>query len=210
MGQKYGMLTVVGMKTNHNGRLWYCVCDCGKSKEKPVSGYELRSGIRTNCGCMSNSWKSNRKHGQYNTKLYKVWSAMKHRCGNKNDPAFSNYGGRGITVCEEWMEFVPFMDWAHSSGYKTGLTIERINNDGNYEPKNCEWISKPKQSSNTRRCVFVTHKGQTMNLMQWSKELNMPYSRLQSRIKNGWSFEKAINTPLIPANKRHCKIVCDS
>ena len=92
------------------------------------------------------------KHGESYTKLHKVWSSMKKRCLNLNDKGYQDYGGRGITICDEWLEFIPFRDWAINNGYKEGLQINRINNDGNYEPDNCNWISHKENGRNTRRC----------------------------------------------------------
>jgi len=148
-----------------------------------------------------------RQHGQCETKFYKVWSSMKSRCSNPTDKAYCNYGGRGISVCEEWQTFEPFREWAMANGYREGLTIERINNDGNYEPGNCKWIPKGLQSDNTRRCVFITLNGQTLNMKQWAKELGIPYSVIQHRIYRGWSPLRAIGKEPIDSTRCHCTLI---
>jgi len=202
IGRKFGMLTVISMSHGESGRLWNCLCSCGKMKEKPLTGYELKSGKRNHCGCVPLP-NGMRTHGKCETKLYKVWCSMKHRCSNPKDRAYANYGGRGIGFCDQWVCFEPFYAWAISSGYHEGLTLERMNNNGNYDPNNCAWIPKGDQSSNTRRCKQINFMGETLNLKEWSEKLSMSYSLLQSRLKHGWSFERAIQEPIIPAHLRH-------
>ncbi len=147
--------------------------------------------------------KKMRTHGQCETKLYKVWSSMKHRCSNPNDQSYKNYGGRGIGFYDEWKNFEPFHVWAMYSGYRTGLTIERHNNEGNYEPSNCVWIPKGKQSMNTRRCKIIVYKGEEHNIKEWALKFRIPYHRLQSRLKHGWDIAMALTVPVIPHSLRH-------
>lgn len=193
IGQKFGRLTVVGMVHGPSGRLWQCLCDCGTMKEKPLTTYELKNGKRNHCGCLERV-NGMRAHGQYKSKLYKVWSAMKRRCSRPNDPSYHNYGGRGITICAEWLEFPPFYAWAMENGYREGLTIERKDNDQGYSPDNCAWIPKPEQSSNTRRCKMITYQGETHNIKVWAQKFGISYARLQHRLKRGWSIERAFTT----------------
>ncbi|WP_374712976.1 hypothetical protein [Symbiobacterium terraclitae] len=142
------------------------------------------------------------------TKLYRIWSSMKHRCLNPADKHYANYGGRGIRICDEWLVFENFLEWARASGYREGLTIERINNDGNYEPGNCKWVPKPEQSNNTRRSKLVTFRGRTMTLKDWAEELGLPYHLLQVRLtKYGWSVERAFTTPAIPQHRSHVRLI---
>lgn len=202
IGQKFGKLTVIAMGHGPSGRIWYCLCDCGKKKEKPLTAYELKQGKRNHCGCVKPN-SGMRTHGQSETKLYKVWSSMKHRCSNPNDPAYCNYGARGITVCDEWQTFEPFHTWAMANGYREGLTIERQGNNKGYSPENCIWIPKPEQSNNTRRCRMITYRGETHNIKDWARKLGIPYARLQSRLKHGWEIEEALTLPEIPASLRH-------
>jgi hypothetical protein len=137
-----------------------------------------------------------RTHGQHNTKLYAIWCSMKQRCLNKKDKQYCDYGGRGITVCHQWLKFESFYEWSLINGYQVGLTIERISNDGNYEPENCKWIPKAEQSENTRKCKFITYKGETKILKHWARDLGMSYVALQHRLKRGWSIEEAFTRPV--------------
>ena len=125
------------------GRItWLCRCDCGR--ELIVPGYRLK----TQHGCM-NCRKNNTQHGLYYTRLHNIWSHMKQRCYNPKNNRYHRYGGRGITVCDEWKnDFKSFYDWAISNGYRDDLSIERKNNNGNYEPKNCTWIPLSEQAKN--------------------------------------------------------------
>jgi len=137
--------------SKHGDRMFRCICDCGVIKL--VSARELFNGYSLSCGHATRfTGEENRIHGQCDTKLYKVWSSMKRRCLSPDDSSYKNYGGRGILICEEWLYFKPFYEWAIKNGYAVGLTIERKNNNGNYEPSNCTWIPKSAQTSNTRRC----------------------------------------------------------
>ena len=152
-GQKFGMLTVIKRAGVHPGRnsTWLCVCECGS--ERVVRGSALRTGHTISCGCYHSKLMKEKltKHDGSRTRLYKVWTSMKHRCHNSADANFQHYGGRGISVCDEWRNsFKEFQDWALSNGYRQGLTIDRINNDGNYEPSNCRWTTMSEQNRNQR------------------------------------------------------------
>lgn len=134
-------------------RRYLCLCDCGE--ETIVRLEYLRSGHTQSCGChrVATSAMLNLRHGcARGERLYKTWAGMKQRCLNPNVKGFKYYGGRGIRVCEEWMEFEPFRDWALANGYRDDLTIERVDVNGDYKPSNCTWIPKSDQSKN-RRCV---------------------------------------------------------
>lgn len=153
-GKKFGRLKVIEYYgSNKNGRaLWLCKCDCGKTKS--VLGNSLLCGLTLSCGCYNKekAQKRRTKHSLSYSKLYKVWNGMKTRCYNKNFIYYCNYGGRGITICYEWLnDFEIFYKWAISNGYEEGLTIDRINNDGNYEPNNCRWITRAEQNRNQRK-----------------------------------------------------------
>lgn len=154
-GQKFGRLLVLedSMKrTKHRYVLWLCKCDCGN--EIPVIGRHLTIGNTKSCGCLRKevSSKRSRVHGMADTKTYIVWKNMLERCRNISN---KNYGGRGITVCERWLKFENFYDdMGESLG---GLTIERINNQGNYELNNCKWASRKEQANNTRTNHFIEY-----------------------------------------------------
>ena len=134
----------------------------------------------------------------YNTRLYDIWVNMKQRCFNQNDQAYQNYGGRGIAVCDEWKDdFQAFYDWSVSNGYQDGLSIDRINNDGNYSPENCRWTDRNVQNRNRRNNHKITYNGVTKTVVEWAEEKNIPYELLLNRLnKLGWSVERALTTPI--------------
>lgn len=152
-GMRFNQWLVIAFEgsSKHGDRMFRCCCDCGS--ERSVSARELFWGGSLSCGHDSRfTGEESKTHGKSETKLYKVWSSMKRRCLSPDDPSYKNYGGRGILICKEWLSFKPFYEWAIKNGYAVGLTIERKNNDSNYEPSNCTWIPKSAQTSNTRRC----------------------------------------------------------
>lgn len=125
-------------------------------------------------------------HGMSNTKLYRIWCDMRKRCRDKNVQHYDRYGGRGIKVCDEWnIEFMPFYEWAMANGYKEGLSIDRIDNNGSYEPSNCRWVSSREQKWNTSQNVFIEHDGERKCLAQWCEELGVSYSAASARIERG-------------------------
>lgn len=211
-GQRFGRLIAksIAYKDKHGSWKWNCDCDCGNSCI--VDGGSLRSGTTQSCGC----YKKERlrfnhlQHGVSRTALAAVRNAMIQRCCNSNSKDYPNYGGRGITVCAEWKSNpISFYDWAFSHGYKKGLCIERINNDGNYEPSNCKWATKEEQNNNQRSNRFLTYNGETKNLTQWAKEKKVSRYCLDDRLKRGWTIEETLTTPvntrLKPRRKKNGK-----
>ena len=153
-GKRFGRLTVIKYYgSNKNGKsLWLCKCKCGNNKI--VLGNSLVTSLTKSCGCYNkeHSKKIHSTHNMSYSKLYKVWQGMKTRCYNPKFIYYNNYGGRGIKICDEWLnDFGKFYDWTINNGYKEGLTIDRINNDGNYEPSNCRWITRAEQNRNQRK-----------------------------------------------------------
>lgn len=122
---------------------------------------------------------------------------MKTRCYNKNFMYYCNYGGKGIKICDEWKnDFSKFYKWAINNGYKEGLTIDRINNDGNYEPLNCRWVTRKKQNNNMNKNIIINYNGKKQTISEWADELNLSRIALYYRIRRGWDVEKALTTPL--------------
>lgn len=188
-GQRFGMLTVIERAEKIGNHIsWICKCDCG-NVTKAITGNNLKKGHVKSCGCMY------RKHGMHGSRLYSIWNGMKTRCYNKNHIHYNDYGGRGITVCEEWKDdFKAFADWAMSNGYADNLTIDRIDANGNYEPSNCEWKCMKEQSNNRRNNIIITYNGITKTIPQWADETGINYNTLRRRIERGWDIERAFTT----------------
>lgn len=135
-----------------------------------------------------------KKHGLSGTRVYKIWSNMKRRCSNQKEENFVRYGGRGITVCEEWKnDFMSFYNWAMENGYHDSLTLDRKDNNGNYEPGNCRWATVREQGNNRGEFnINITYQGRTQTLMQWAEELGLPFATLRYRIvESNWPIEEA-------------------
>lgn len=147
-----------------------------------------------------------RTHGLSKTKLYNVWCAMKRRCYNKNTKDYKNYGGRGIKVCDEWLSYVPFYKWAMNNGYKANMTIDRIDNNGNYEPNNCRWISRTENVLKKRNNHKIKYNGQEMYLHELAKLKNINEKTLYNRIFSlGFSIEDATNLPIKKGNNQYLR-----
>lgn len=194
-GQKFGNLTVLRIANaqNKNGRYYECLCDCGN--RTIVLGQNLKRGITKSCGCLRTKHivHMNFKHGGKKERLYGVWCAIRSRCNNPNNKEYNRYGGRGIKCCDSWKEYMSFREWAISNGYKEGLTIDRIDNDGNYCPENCRWVTRTQQMQNTSLNVLVEHNSKTQTMSEWAKELGLNYKRFHRALRQyKLSFEKAV------------------
>ena len=189
-GRKFGRLTVIERtESNKCGKAkWKCVCECGN--ETTTTGGNLVQGITRSCGCLRCD------HGKTQTRLYGIWGGIKTRCFNPHSQRYSDYGGRGITVCDEWRySFEAFRDWAMAHGYRDDLTLDRIDVNGNYCPENCRWATYKEQASNTRTNRFITYDGKTMTWKQWAAELGIKYTTLHARLTYyHWDVEKAFTT----------------
>ena len=189
-GKKFGEWEVVGWaEKKYTEQFWLCKCSCGK--EKVVRGASLKTGTSKSCGCKGHDWC--RTHGMEGTSIYNTWAGMLQRCNNKNYHQFHHYGGRGITVCDEWRKFETF--YADMGGRPEGRSLDRIDNDGNYCKDNCRWATKKEQIRNRRTSTFLTYKGQTLSVSGWAEELGIKRKCLERRIRDGWPTEKALTTP---------------
>jgi hypothetical protein len=196
-GKRFGRLTVIALieKASRKGKRteYQCRCDCGNIKS--ITGSSLTTGNTKSCGCMKKERFHNliTKHGLSKTRLYIIWKHIVQRCENKNVERYKDYGGRGIRICEEWRrEPELFVKWAVANGYKDGLSIDRINVNGNYCPENCRWVALKTQSQNKRNNRLFTIEGETHCLSEWAQILGIPYETLRSRLKVGMSFEQAV------------------
>lgn len=187
IGKKYGMLTIIGDAGYSEDRHVQvkCQCDCGEIVVKKLT--YLKCGDVLSCGCkrythdgITSRWKE---------RLYRIWSNMKNRCNNPNECGYKNYGGRGITYCNEWETYPPFRTWALENGYSDDLTIDRINVNGNYEPSNCRWVNMKTQSNNTRRNIYVTYNGETHTMAEWSEITGIKLSNLYTRYHRGFALD---------------------
>lgn len=182
-GQRFGKLTVLEfVQTEDSNSHWKCICSCGSVTI--VTGSHLKSGHTKSCGCIDKA--RNKKHNKYYTRIYKIWANIKTRCCNINHSTYKDYGGRGITICDEWKDnFQAFYKWAMSNGYDDNLTIDRINNNGNYEPSNCHWVNMKTQCRNRRNNVVVQYKGEKVCLSEAAELSGLNFELLKSRYRRG-------------------------
>lgn len=210
IGKKYGRLKINSLdkvekqKYKSKGTTKYrnkffisCACDCGKNTVKSLDS--IRQGNTRSCGCLSTENKTS--HGMNNTKLNSVWRDMRYRCNNSNSDFYENYGGKGVKVCEEWGDFVVFYKWATTNGYAEGLSIDRIDVDGDYEPSNCRWVDMKTQQRNKGNNRKVEYKGKVLCLTEWSEVTGLHPKTIAYRLNSGWSIEEALTKPKGKYNK---------
>ena len=197
-GERFGRLTVIQSegKNRWGSYMWLCECDCGNTKI--LDGSELRRGNVRSCGCLSREMASERfiKHGYSRTKIYSEWKKMIQRCGDNNSYNRLNYNQRGVKVCELWMnDFQAFLDYVSNLPHygEPGYSLDRINNDGDYEPGNVRWANAITQANNRSNNVRITYNGETHTMAEWARKLGMPYSKLQWRLYSGWPIEKVFD-----------------
>ena len=191
-GRRYGRWLVVSF-AGHVGDFiaWNCLCDCGEKRIVP--GYVMKRGSSSSCGCLRSELghTKNLRHGMKRSPEWAAWAAMKNRCINPSNQAFSNYGGRGIKVCDRWLN--SFENFLADMGRRPdGLTLERNDNNGDYEPGNCRWATYEQQANNRRSNRLLTARGETKTLAQWSKHLNIPKSSLHGSLNRGIGLEVII------------------
>lgn len=193
VGKRFGSLVVIERRgSDEKGQsMWLVHCDCGT--EKVVRGHDLKGGVKS-CGCSRRYNTGLYKHGLSQTRLHGIWRSMKDRCYNERSQDYKFYGARGIKLCDEWKEdFIPFYEWSNDNGYKDGLTIDRIDVNGNYCPGNCRWVSMTVQANNRQTNKVFTHNGKTMTVAEWARETGIKYGDIQNRLNYGYSFEEAID-----------------
>lgn len=210
IGDKFGYLTVVREveRTVFNGkphaRQFLCKCDCGKETIARIS--KLLHGKNPSCGCHYGYHAI--KHGDSRTRLYKIWQGMRNRCERLTHVEYHNYGGRGISVCDEWQSYDKFKDWALNNGYTDELTIDRIDVNSNYEPSNCQWITNYEQQFNRRDSIYITYKGITKHLFEWSKETGVaPHIILKRYHRYGVTEELFTKELFSKTNRNKSKII---
>lgn len=186
-GKQFGRLTAI----SYEGRgHWSCRCKCGT--QTSVLTTNLTKGNSTSCGCRR--LETNHKHGMAGTPQWHAWQAMRQRCENPKNPDFRNYGGRGIKVCEKWSKFALFLE---DMGLRPpGFDIDRIDNNGDYEPGNCRWVSRKENLNNRRNNRIVTWHGETLPLTTWAERLGVNPTTLFTRLHRGWSIEEIMTKPV--------------
>lgn len=192
-GEVYGRLTTIERIPTGKHSKWKCVCICGN--ETIVFQSALLRGTTQSCGCLANELASERSktHGKSRTRIYGIWGNIKRRCTKENNPAYKDYGGRGIKMCKEWMNsFETFYEWAISNGYDKSLTIDRIDNNGDYSPENCRWVTQKVQANNTRSNHIITYNGKSMTMSQWAEYLGVNYGTMRDRRYRGWTDNELI------------------
>lgn len=219
-GMRSGKLVAVDRAEDHispNGTrrtMWNCLCDCGNMTVVRTDG--ITSGRTTSCGCAriegirratAEGRMGHTKYGESRERLHNIWYLIKYRCENETSPAYKNYGGRGIRMCKEWSDdesgYNAFKEWALSNGYSKELSIDRIDNDGDYEPDNCRWADCYTQANNKRINVYYEYNGESRTLPQWEKVCGIPWKNLWGRIRrNGWTIERALTQPMRKSPKR--------
>lgn len=195
-GFQFGSLTVLQLaKSKGNGAFWLCQCNCGNQKN--IRATDMVEGKINSCGCEKNQRisKYNVTHGMTNSRTFKLWMAMRNRCNRVNQ----DYSCRGITYDKRWDNFMNFL--SDMGEVPDGMSLDRIDFNGNYHKENCRWATREQQANNTRSNVFLEYSGKRQTMTQWANELGMKPSKLRSRLRYGWSIERALsegNEPLPP------------
>ena len=209
IGDKFGRLTVLSIRKNGQRKFCTCKCECGIVKE--VRSDSLVGGKTTSCGCFNREIVSSifSRGGFSNTRLYQTWENMKARCLNPNHPRFKDYGARGISVCEDWIEdFSAFRNWAISNGWneyheKNEISLDRIDVNGDYTPENCRWADYNTQQNNKTVSVRWDYKGTKYTLVELSETFNINIMALRSRLyTQKMTVEEAVEKPLRKRTKK--------
>jgi hypothetical protein len=206
-GQRFGRLVAESVYgVNRFGlKMWLCKCDCGA--EKVISSRSLTRGYTVSCGCYhkENTTKNNLTHNMTHTRLYNTWAHMKRRCLNPKNAHYGDYGGRGIGLCDKWLSFEGFYEDMGET-YQEELTLDRIDNNGDYEKSNCRWATMEVQCNNKRNNRYITYNGVTDTLSNLCKINNIKRELIKDRLRAGWDIERAFKEPIHPTKpKRHNK-----
>lgn len=200
-GQRFGRLWcmgVVGTRRTSKDRhvYWICICDCDEVVFISTTAL-IRTGTRS-CGCLRRDIQPAFKHGGKYTSTYKTWTSMNNRCCNINGDDYLLYGGRGITICDQWRGPDGFKNFLNDMGHKPdGRSLDRIDVNGNYSPENCRWASPTQQGRNKRNNRMITYQGITLTQVEWAERAGLKDDTFGSRIRAGWSIERAMNTPVL-------------
>lgn len=191
-GQKFNMVTAIKYVGNdkQNCPLYECLCDCGRIFISRRSS--LVNGHTKSCGHHRAKYATTEEKKE---RLFPIWRNMINRCYKPSDPAYKRYGGRGISVCDQWRNsYYDFREWANNNGYSDDLTIDRVDNNGNYEPSNCRWADRYTQNNNTSRNRYIEYQGESLTLSQWARRLGMSPETLYKRLQR-WPIDQAFNNP---------------
>lgn len=185
-GQRFGRLIIRNRVENSKfgHAQWLCECDCGNIIVAETG--HLKSGHTQSCGCYKKerTIMCNTKHNKSDSRLYEIYHGIKKRCFNRNSVSYCYYGGRGISMCDDWLKsFQAFYDWAMENGYSDNLTIDRIDVNGNYEPSNCRWVDAIIQANNKRDNVFITVDGISMTIAEWSRRTGIDHRKISRKYK---------------------------
>lgn len=203
-GQTYGQLTALCRAPDQIGsngskrKMWTCQCNCENETIFDVREDSLKSGHTKSCGCSKKNNGGKVTHGMTGTRIHNIWRGIKGRCFVPSYSIYQYYGGRGITMCDEWKnDFNTFYKWAIKNGYDDTLTIERVDVNGNYEPANCCWVTIKEQANNKRNNHCIEFNKEVHTLAEWSEITGIPYNTLEHRInRSGWSVEKSLTEPI--------------
>jgi len=201
-GERFGRLTItgfIGVGKNWVG-IWECKCDCGNIVN--VRYNSLYSGYTRSCGCLKLEMLVARStkhglsggHGNY-TRLYQTWLHMRCRCLSPKSQDYKYYGERGVKICKEWEDYKAFHDWAYKNGYNDNLTLDRVDNNGDYSPENCRWATRKEQAMNQRTNRKLSLHGETKTVSEWSDITGLSSACIRNRIYRGWTEEKTLMTP---------------
>lgn len=201
-GTRFGNLVAQELvKVERRRAYWRLVCDCGNVVV--AMAQTVKAGKKKSCGCRRSDHLFT--HGKSKTRLYRIWQGMRYRCENPRNEGFKNYGGRGVTVSGEWLDFDQFQKWAIEAGYRDDLEIDRIDVNGNYEQKNCHWVSRIENQKNKRTTRKVIYAGKEMCLSDAAKTAGIKPATVFGRLGSGMTVEEALSKTVPPQNEGCCR-----